>query len=392
MVKVLRVITRLNIGGPAQHVIFLTAYLDGQKWDSGLVTGLVDPHEGDMSDLAVAHGIVPVVIDTLRNGAGIVADLRSFVRLYHLFRRERPSIVHLHLFKARMLGGLAARLAGVPVVVETLHGTLFAQYFHSALSWLLLWAERFLGRLVDAIITVSEEVAREVVRLRVATPAKVHVIPLGLELERFREILMGGGALRDELRVPTSAPLVGFVGRLVPIKGCGYFVDAAAQILRAVPKARFVIIGDGPQRLALEAQVSRFGLKERVRFLGWRRDLEHLYPDLDVVVLSSVNEGTPVSVIEAMAAGRPVVATRVGGVPDVIEDGVNGLLVPPKDASALADAVVSLLREPARGQQLGSAARQAVYPRFSIVRLVQDIEALYLTLLEHRGLSVESAR
>jgi glycosyltransferase involved in cell wall biosynthesis len=381
---VLRVITRLNVGGPAQHAILLTAGLRRLGWETALITGRVDTGEGDMGDLAVRAGVEPVVIASMRNGAGPLGDLRTVLSLYRLFRRKRPAIVHLHLLKARLLGGLAARWAGVPVVVETLHGTLLAGYYSAPVTRLLAWLERWLARRIDAIVAVSPAVARELVATHVASDARVHVIPLGLDLEPF----LAGAArptLRRTLGVPADAPLVGVVGRLVPIKGVDAFIDAAAQIRRSLPAAQFVIVGDGPLRPGLERRAREAGLAGQVHFLGWRRDLEELYPDLDLIMLTSLNEGTPVSIIEAMAAGRAVVATRVGGVVDVVEDGVTGVLVPPRDPGALAVAAVALLSDPERRRRMGEAASRAVFPRYSGGRLVEETDALYRSLLARRG-------
>lgn len=374
-VKILCVITRLNIGGSTHHVILVAHHLSKLGWEYSLVSGQVDAHEGDMIDLAHSHGLDPVVISTLRNSAGPVADLLSLFRLYRLFRRERPAIVDLHLFKARLLGGIAARLAGVPVVIETLHGTQFAGYYRPLASWALLWIERILGRLVDAVVVVSDEVAQEVIRRKLASPRKLHVVQLGLELDRFMQARPG--RLHRELGLPEALPLVGLVGRLVPIKGVSHFVAGAARVALDVPQARFIVIGDGPERDALDRQGRQAGLGDRLFFLGWRRDMEQVYPDLDVVVLSSLNEGTPVSIIEAMAAGRPVVATRVGGVPDVIEDGVTGLLVPPEDPEAIATAVVRLLRAPDQRRRIGMTAQASAVRRFTATRMVRDMDTLY---------------
>ncbi len=384
--KVLNVITRLNIGGAAQHAILLTKSLNRQEWTSVLVTGKVDPHEGDMTERAYAEHLDPIVISTLRNGSGVVADAISFVRLYRLFRRQQPTIVHLHLLKARLLGGIAARLAGVPIITETFHGTLFAGYFHPTVSRALVWLERMLARQMSAVIAVSDEVARDVIRMKVAEPNKVRVIPLGLELDRLREATSGRGRLRAELSLPDHTLLVGTVGRLVPIKGIDHFISAMARLALIVPQAQFVIVGDGSERSRLEDQVAKAGLLGRVAFTGWRGNVETIYPDLDVVVLASLNEGTPVSLIEAMAAGCPVVATRVGGVPDVVEHEVTGLLVPPRDPEALADAVLRLLRNPDERRRMGTAARARVYPRFAAARLAADMEALYRELLARKNL------
>ncbi len=387
VIRVLNVITRLNIGGAAQHVILLTKCLNGQEWASTLVTGQVDPHEGDMTELAYAEHLDPIVLSTLRNGAGPVADVISFVRLYRLFRRERPTVVHLHLLKARFLGGIAARLAGVPLITETFHGTLFADYFHPIVARVLIGLERLLARQMSAVIAVSDEVAHEVIRVKVAGPDKVRVIPLGLDLDRFVEAAHRRGILRTELGLSDHAPLVGTVGRLVPIKGVRDFITAVARLVHAVPEAHFVIIGDGSERSRLEDQVTKAGLRSRVSFLGWRRDLERIYPDLDVVVLASLHEGTPVSLIEAMAAGRPVVATRVGGVPDVVQNDVTGLLIPSRNPEALANAVLRLLTNMNERRRMGMTAQARVYPRFTASRLAVDMEALYRELLAQKNLT-----
>ena len=387
--KVVRVITRLNIGGPAQHAVLLTAHLGRHGWTSRLLAGRADPHEGDMSDLAAAHEVPLVVVPTLRNGAGPLADIAAFIWLYRYFRRERPDVVHLHLLKARLLGGLAARLARVPLVVETFHGALFADYYRPSVSRFLAWLERGLARLMDGVVAVSDAVADELRRLRVTPDEKITVIPLGLNLEPFLEAAFAPGVLRRQLGVGDEVPLIGVVGRLVPIKGLQYFVEAAAEMASRLAQVRFVIVGDGSERPALERQVSRAALGGQVHFVGWRRDLERVYPDLDVVMLTSLNEGTPVSLIEAMAAGRAVVATRVGGVPDVVQDGLTGLLVSPRDAHALAEATLSLLQDPETRRRMGEAARRAVFPRFAAERLARDMDAYYRTWLGRRGIGPE---
>ncbi len=387
--RVIRVITRLNVGGPAQHVVHLTALLPGLGFASDLVCGRVDRDEGDMTAFALRRGVRPQVVPSLRNAATPVADLKACLTLFRLFRRARPDIVHLHLLKARVLGGLAARLARVPVVVETFHGTLFHGYYSPGVTRVLLAVERALARRMDGIVAVSPAVREELVRHRVAPPGKIAVIPLGLELARLVRPDVRPGRFRTEMGVPPDAPLIGAVGRLVPIKGLEYLLEAAALVVRRRPAAVFVLVGDGPLRLALENRARALGLVRQVRFAGWRMDVEHVYGDLDVVVLPSLHEGTPVSVIEAMAAGRPVVATRVGGVPDLLQDGETGLLVPPRDPAALAAAILDLLEDPTLRARLGEAARGAAYPRFDVTRLAADTAAYYRGLLARRGRPAE---
>jgi lipopolysaccharide/colanic/teichoic acid biosynthesis glycosyltransferase len=311
-------------------------------------------------------------------------DLKALIALYRLMRRERPQIVHTHAAKPGVLGRVAARLAGVPVVVHTFHGHILHGYHGPLMSWLLRRMEWMLARLSDRIIAVSEQVKQDLVRYGVAPPEKISVIPLGLELGPFLASDVHRGALRRELEITSDAPLVGIVGRIFPIKNHRLFLEAAALVAAKEPRARFVVVGDGTLRANMEAVARQIGIGERTIFTGWRRDLPRVYADLDVLVVSSDNEGTPVSAIEAMASGCPVVATRVGGLPDLIEDGEVGHLVAARDAEAMAGAILDLLRDGDRARQMGQSARALVGDRYRAERLCRDIEALYTELLGPR--------
>jgi len=380
--KILRIVTRLNIGGPAQHVVFLTEGLNHGEFESKLTFGALDSDEGDMSYLARAKGISVEEMACLSNGAGPLGNLRALVALYRLIRREKPDVVHLHLLKARFFGGIAAKAARVPFIVETFHGDLFSGYYGYFKTQAILAAERFLGHfVVDRVVAISHRVKENVLLHYVAPARKIEVVLLGLELDQFRSSSSARGELRRELGVGPGERLVGMVGRMVPIKGHRYFLAAACEVLRASSQVRFVLVGDGNLRADLEAECRRLGIDRSVVFLGWRRDLARIYADLDIVALSSLNEGTPVSLIEAMAAGRATVATDVGGVSDVVEDGVTGLLVPAKQPKALAEAILRLLGDDALRTSLGERAIASVYPRYDVSRLIQDTKNLYLNSL-----------
>jgi glycosyltransferase involved in cell wall biosynthesis len=380
------VIARLNIGGPAIHVINLTTGLDPARFESVLVTGLENPGEGSLLDLAVERGIQPVVIPEIVAEATLKPrDLKALVALYRLLRRERPHIVHTHTAKAGFVGRLAAWLVGVPVVVHTYHGHVLHSYYSPRKTWLLRRMERVLGSLTDRIIAVSEQVKRDLVDYRVANPEKIGIIALGFELKPFLDGAVHRGSFRRELGVSNGAPLVGIVGRIFPIKNHRLFLDAAARIAAEEKAARFVVVGDGALRRQMEEHANGLGIADRVIFTGWRRDLPRIYADLDVLVVSSNNEGTPVSAIEAMASGCPVVATRVGGLPDLIDDGETGYLVPREDAHALGAAVMGLLRNHETARRIGETARARVAERFTTERLAADMERLYSDLLLQKG-------
>jgi glycosyltransferase involved in cell wall biosynthesis len=386
-VKVIRVIARLNIGGPAIHVINLTADLDPTRFQSILVTGTEGPGEGSMLDLARARGIAPVIIPGMLGEATLNrSDLKALVTLYRLFRHECPHIVHTHTAKAGVLGRLAARLARVPVVVHTYHGHVLHGYYTPLKNWLLRRMEQGLGVVSDRLVAVSEQVKRDLLRYRVARAEKISVIPLGFDLEPFLAGSGHRGKLRRELGVSNGEPLVGIVGRIFPIKNHRLFLEAATLVAAALKAARFLVVGDGVLRPQMEDYARALGITDRVVFTGWRHDLPLIYPDLDVLVVSSNNEGTPVSAIEAMAAGCPVVATRVGGLPDLVADGETGCLVPPHDPAALAAGILWLLRDRETALRIAQGAQATVAKRFAVERLCRDVEDLYGELLVRKGI------
>jgi glycosyltransferase involved in cell wall biosynthesis len=376
-VKVVRVIARLNVGGPAIHVILLSARLRAAGYETMLVKGTEAPSEGDMLDFARELDVRPVVIPELGREIRWWDDVLAFWKLLTLIRRERPDIVHTHTAKAGMLGRVAAWLTGVPLVVHTFHGHVFHGYFSPARTRIFVAIERWLARRTHRLVAVSERVRDEILARGIGRPDRFQVVPVGLDLKRFAECDPRRGETRAELGLPADALLVGIVARLVPIKRHELFLAAAAAVALRAPACRFLVVGDGERRDALERKARELGLGDRVRFLGWRRDLERVYADLDVAVLTSANEGSPVSLIEAMASGVPVVGPRVGGVPDVIDDGTTGLLVPPADAAPVAEAILRLLGDPELRRKMGAAARERALRLYAAERLIADVAALY---------------
>jgi glycosyltransferase involved in cell wall biosynthesis len=385
-IKILRLIARLNIGGPAIHVVLLTAGLDRQRFQTLLVSGRENPGEGSMLDYALARGVRPLLMPEIVGDFSLgPREIKALIQLARLMGQERPDVVHTHTAKAGFLGRLAARLAGVPVIVHTFHGHVLHSYYGPAKNQLLQRMERLLARITDGLIAVSDQVKQDLVAYGVAPAAKIQMVPLGLELDGFLNATAVAGAFRRELALNADERLVGIVGRLFPIKNHRLFLEAAALVVQQEPSVRFVIIGDGVLRPELEQQAQVLGIPERVIFTGWRRDLAPIYADLDVLAVTSKNEGTPVSAIEAMAAGCPVVATRVGGLPDLICDGETGCLVPPGDARALATAILRLLRDHQTARRLGQTAQTIARERYAVPRLIGDLERLYLDLLARKG-------
>jgi glycosyltransferase involved in cell wall biosynthesis len=411
-IRVTRIVARLNIGGPAVHIANLMAGLDPARFESHLITGRPGPSEGDMGYLIEQKGLAPpTVLPTLGRSLNPLRDLQTALKLVSILRHQQPHIVETHTAKAGVVGRVAALLAGVPVLLHVFHGHVFYGYFGALQTRLFIGIERFLARRTDRMIAISPTQRHDIAHVyRVAPPDKVVVVPLGLDLRPFAAVSpadrSAGFAVpidepesrvrtqrptpnaRVALGLPQRGPLVGYVGRLTAVKNPALFVSTAQRVLQSLPDVHFVLVGDGELRADVERQIAALGLSDRVTLAGWHRDMPPIYAAMDVLVLSSLNEGTPVTAIEAMAAAVPVVATAVGGMPDLVTNGQTGLLAPPGDAQALADRVIGLLRDPKQARVLARAARQDVLARFGVERLVCDMESLYVTLLAENDVQV----
>jgi glycosyltransferase involved in cell wall biosynthesis len=379
----MRVITRLNIGGPAIHVSLLTSRLDPARYETLLVSGVVGRDEGNMRDLGRLPAVDLTTLPTLGRAISPLDDLRAFAGLVSLARSFRPDIVHTHLAKAGALGRVAARVAGTRVVVHTYHGSVFRGYFGQRESAVYLQIERALARMTTRIIAITPRQKADLVSLGIAPDRKIVEIPLGLDLDQFRQLPTRDDAIAA-LGLPLDGRYVAIVARLVPIKDVPTFLRALGRVTEALPDVRGLVIGDGPERRAIEGIARDLGLQERCRFLGWRADLPNVYAASEVVALSSLNEGSPVSVIEAMAAGRAIVASAVGGVPDVVGK-ETGMLVASGDDRGFADALLTLLADPERRAELGRNGREIALRRFGIDRLVADVDRLYTDLLARQA-------
>jgi glycosyltransferase involved in cell wall biosynthesis len=381
---VLRVITRLNVGGPARHAVLLTRDLDEHGFRSELIYGSVTEAEG----MIEPTGVRATWLRDLQRPLTPAADLRAARALSQVIRARRPVIVHTHLAKAGTLARLAARRNRVPLIIHTFHGHVLEGYFSPAVTRAFVAIERGLARWTDAFIAISPQIRDQILALGVGRPSQWHVVPLGLELDPIIRSTMTRAEARRRLGLDPNRRLVANVGRLVPIKDHSTFLRAAADVVRSHPDVTFVIAGDGELRASVESEARRL-LPERVRFLGWVHDLATLYAALDLVVLTSRNEGTPVALIEAGAAGKPVVATSVGGVPDVVRDGTTGLLAPAGHPRALATQIVALLEDSSRADAMGRAGREWVRERYSVQRLVADTASLYRELLARKRIHHE---
>jgi len=368
---VLRIITRLNVGGPARQALLLSREL-ANDYPTILAAGASAVSEGEMSDPAVVVRRVPLVRPVRPD-----ADAAAFRAIRRLLVESRPAVLHTHMAKAGTIGRMAAAsVPRRPRTVHTFHGHVLDGYFRTPMESAFTRVERNLARRTDVLIAISPEVRDAMLDRGVGTAARFEVIPLGFDLGSFLSVRAPTGGLRRHLGLCADVPLVGVLGRLVPIKEVHVLLAAIARL----PGVHLAVVGDGELRPELVATVGRMGLADRVHFTGWWPDIPGAMSDVDVVALSSRNEGTPVSLIEASAVGRPIVATRVGGVPSVVLDGVTGHLASPGDDAGMAALIGLLLDDPNARRTMGIAGRAHVQDRFSQDRLLADIRALYADL------------
>lgn len=408
-IRVLRIVTRLNIGGPAIHVGVLTTGLDPQRFDTRLVIGRIGPQEGDMASRVLPDEARVIRLPSLQRALHPLKDVTAWWRLLRIIQAWRPDVVHTHMAKAGALGRAAAwavrRLSRGryrPLVLHTFHGHVLDGYFSPWVAWLFAAAERWLARRTDLLIAVSPSVKEDLVARGIAPAERIAVIPLGLPLEPL--LALNGCRQAWRPAGDTGTLTVAWIGRLVPVKCPELFVEALARF-GAGYRGRFqgLVVGDGELRPAIEQMVRQRGLAEQVSCVGWVSEMAGLYADADVVCLTSRNEGTPVALIEAMAAGKPVIATAVGGVPDVlgldraalqpwpsgdVVRGEGGCVVRPGDAEGLAASLARYAADPDLRRADGEAGRRRVRGRFAAARLIEDMERVYLGQTTNAGVEV----
>ncbi len=409
-IKILQIIARLNIGGAAIQAMLLTQGLDPNHFQSVLVTGKVSANEGDMIYLADTYGIKPIIISNLQRDIGILNDVKAFLRVLRILNREKPVIVHTHTAKAGAIGRIATYIHNLVYgdrirVVHTFHGHVFHGYFSKIMSTMVILTERILSKITDIIIATSESQKKELVyNYRIAQASKVREVKLGIDLEPFlsnkdrpkvRDLTQIFHSGESDFVIASPELKIGIIGRLVPIKNHKMFLDSAKIFLEQNPsiKASFLIIGDGELKQELIDYCHRLGLSDHVQFCGWKKEFPEIYINLDIVALTSNNEGTAIALIEAMACSVPVIATNVGGVRDLlgnsqlefISDGFKifkrGILCRDNDAKGFANGMKYLVKNKRLTEDIANVAQSFVVENFSKERLLRDMESIYTELL-----------
>lgn len=369
---IVEAITRLNIGGPARHVLDITAGL-ADRYSMRIATGTAPQVEGELDPSGLAVDRLPMVRSVAPR-----RDAAALVGMRRLLRHHDVDLVHSHMAKAGSVARMAASsMHPRPRTVHTFHGHVLAGYFSPRSETLFARIERQLARRTDRLVAVSADIRDALLDLGIGRPSQYDVLPLGVDLDPYLTVEARCGNLRRALGIASDVALVGAVARLAPVKDHATLLKTMVQL----PGVHLAVLGDGELRDALEAQVSSLGLGCRVHFTGWWHDMPSALADIDVAVLTSRNEGTPMALIEAAAAGTPAVATDVGGVGDVVLDGRTGLVVGPGDATGVAAALQALLGNPRRRERMGLAGREHVKNHFGLRASLQRVAELYDSLL-----------
>jgi glycosyltransferase involved in cell wall biosynthesis len=421
-IRILHVITRMVRGGAQENTLATVAGINGGGWESALATGPALGPEGSLEPECLLAGVRMRRVSALVREVSLRCDLAALRQLTRLIRRERPHVLHTHTSKAGILGRVAARRAGVPVVVHTPHGHVFHSYEARLKTQLFVRLERACAGAADRLVALTDRERREHLDLGIGRPGQWVTVHSGIDFAPFQESRGSREAVRAELGLPADAVVLGSVGRLVPIKGHDYLLQALARLGARLPSLtvgaplHLLLVGDGPLRDDLIARARSLGLRvsgsgsgscprscsgscsrrnaegPTLHVLGLRRDVARLLAAMDLFTLPSLNEGMGRVLVEAMAMELPCVASGVSGVPDVVEDGVTGVLVPPRDPVALAGAIATLIEHPERAREMGRRGRRKVVPEFGVERMIEKLEAVYRELLEAKGIPVPPHR
>lgn len=388
--RVLHIITRLDKGGSAETTLQTVSLLSQKKYEVFLAHGLslesnmgVMEQEALARDLSLAEkkGVRVFSIPSLARRLSLKNDFLAFISIYRLIKRIKPHIVHTHTSKTGLLGRLAACLARVPIIIHTPHGHVFHSYFGPFMTKILVVAERVLSLMTDKITALTKGERDGHLEQGVASIEKYVIIHSGVMLQQIMNMSVDVDTGKKKLGISHNSNVIGVVGRLVPIKGHKYLVSAAKRIIKEFDNTVFVFVGDGYLESRLERQAESLGVRKNIIFAGWRGDVIAVLNLFDILVLPSLNEGMGKVLIEGMALGKPIIASRVGGIIDLVKDGDNGILVPPKDSGALEEAILKLIRNKNLAEELGKNGKAKVYPEYDTFVMVRQIEDLYECLL-----------
>jgi len=394
MAKVLRIINRLNLGGPSYNVAYLSKYLS-DKYETKVLSGYKDESEASSDFILENLGIEAEYIPGMERAINPRNDYKAYRHIYKIIKEYKPDVVHTHASKSGFLGRLAAANLKVPVIVHTFHGHVFHSYFGKLKTRMFIELERYLARRSTKLIAISPAQRLELVEsFSIAKKEKFEIVRLGFDLQRFQEDMVEKrSSFRNEFSILDDEIAIGIIGRLVPIKNHTFFLNVINRVRNSTDKKiRVFIVGDGESRADIEAQASQLNLdfstekdhkhRKILCFTSWRKDIDRINAGMDIIALTSLNEGTPVSVIEALASTNPVISTKVGGVEDIVQENESGLLYDLDDESGFADGLLTLISDSDMRKKMGEIGKQFVLEQYHYLRLAREVEQLYDKLLQ----------
>jgi len=379
--KIAQVITRMDWGGAPDIVRILCEYLD-TSYEVKLIIGPSEHLTEKTRVFLQKFRENVIVVPYLKREINPLWDFLALTKLFLVFKKEKFDIVHTHTAKAGFLGRIASWMAGIHQVIYMPHGHVFYGYFGLLMSKIAINLERFVAYLTSTIMVSTELEKRDLIAFKVTTPEKIIVINSGLELENYKDVVVDVQSKRDKLQIEEDVSVIGMIGRLEPVKGPSYLIEASKIVIEQIPKIKFLIVGDGSLRKDLESQCEDLGILDEFIFTGWKEDVRSILSMLDILVLPSINEAVGRVLIEAGACGIPVIATNVGGVPEIVRNKQTGILVPPRSPELLAQAIIDLITNEHRRHEMGIAAKGWIDDRFSACRMVERVSKSYKELVE----------
>lgn len=376
-IRILHIITRVDKGGSAGDTLLSVSRLNKEKFDVTLMSNNISDSDKEIAEFIKQEKINHILIPELVREIHPFKDIKAFYRIYQFINKEKFDIVHTHSSKAGILGRWAAKLAGTKFVVHTPHGHIFYGYFAWFKTKIFIYLEKLASLVTDRIITLTQRGKEEHLNYKIAKPNKFVPIYSGIEMEKFTNFQIDILKEKERLNIPLEAPVIGTVSRLETVKGNRYFIASLPEIIKIFPALKVFIIGDGSERGKLENNVKKIGLLGNAVFMGQRKNIRDIVSIFDIFVLPSLNEGMGKCLLEAQALGVPIVATKVGGIPEVVKDGITGILVPPRNPKAMAEAIINLLKDKCLRENMSKEAKKWIDNRFSAEAMVNRISNLY---------------
>lgn len=383
-IKVLHIITRLDKGGSASSTLLIISGLNKDRFNVTLISGCTNDPDGEIANFIAQKNLNYILIPDLTREIRLLKDIKAFFRIYHFIKEEKFDIVHTSTSKAGILGRWAAKLAGVKLIVYSPQGHIFYGYYGWGKTKLFIYLEKLTGLITDRIITLTQRGKEEHLNYKIAKPNKFVPIYDGIEIEMFSNFQIDIIKEKEKWGIPSDAPVIGTVTRLEPVKGNQYFIASFPQIIKIFPQLKVFIVGDGNEREKLKHYVRKLGLSENVIFTGQCKDIRGIVSIFDIFVLPSLNEGMGVCLLEAQALGVPVVATKVGGIPEVVKDGITGILIPARNPKAMSEAIINLLKNKSLRKNMSEEGRKWIDNRFSAESMVEKISDLYEELIKEK--------